>query len=699
MKNFINKFIGKKEQTNEIKLSNVQNTKSENLQNLSLKFCNTEYIITDDWLDLFTHFILLDQYNKMPLKSWYSETKEFIDKIGEEEFNEIGSKWINDCIEKSKENQRRYSNMGVVAANEQIQKDLGFNDGKIPEWVRKVYGDEIIKEGFFKMKTFAYLNNFQNYFYQSLGGRILRGFIHSTIITQNPNFLELVDLVALTNPNTSQDPIHVYSQLSEEISIPRLTNLKAKAKNKNIIKRINNAITIVGKNTGKTKAETEESIIPDYGIDSDSKLVVTIDDLDCVFHILNTKEQETYYQLIDGKRQKSIPKKLKDNHSEEIKEFNKKVKEIKTSLSSHKKRIEEFYLINRVIPYSSFKENYIENNLINILARNLIWNFKGENINLNLIFSDKGFTDFDGKKYSKELTGTKVSLWHPIGFESDYILKWRNYILSNEILQPFKQAFREIYIITDAELNTETYSNRYASHILNKDHVSALCKVRGWSPSGIINYGKVSYIIPESDYKVEYWVSDVDLGEYSRTYGSAHISTDQVRFYRKKDQIPLFEVPAIIFTEVMRDIDLFVGVTSIGNDPEWHDRGNNGTMNYWSSYSNAELTERSKTRVEILKNIIPKMKIAERCEFFGKFLKVNGTIRNYKIHMGSGNILMEPDDQYLCIVPDRSAKKINKVFIPFEGDNMLSIILSKALLLADDSKINDSTILRQINSK
>ena len=30
-------------------------------------------------------------------------------------------------------------------------------------------------------------------------------------------------------------------------------------------------------------------------------------------------------------------------------------------------------------------------------------------------------------------------------------------------------------------------------------------------------------------------------------------------------------VPKLVFSEVMRDVDLFVGVTSIGNNPEWED--------------------------------------------------------------------------------------------------------------------------------
>jgi hypothetical protein len=57
---------------------------------------------------------------------------------------------------------------------------------------------------------------------------------------------------------------------------------------------------------------------------------------------------------------------------------------------------------------------------------------------------------------------------------------------------------------------------------------------------------------------------------------------------------------------------------------------------------------------------------------------------------------MEPNDQYLCIVRDASSAKSEDVFLPFEGDATLAIILSKAFLLAADTKITDETITRQI---
>ena len=51
-----------------------------------------------------------------------------------------------------------------------------------------------------------------------------------------------------------------------------------------------------------------------------------------------------------------------------------------------------------------------------------------------------------------------------------------------------------------------------------------------------------------------------------------------------------------------------------------------------------------------------------------------------------------PNDQYLCIIPDRKTSTKNDLFLPFEGDKELSIVLSKAFLLADDENIDYSLL-------
>lgn len=57
---------------------------------------------------------------------------------------------------------------------------------------------------------------------------------------------------------------------------------------------------------------------------------------------------------------------------------------------------------------------------------------------------------------------------------------------------------------------------------------------------------------------------------------------------------------------------------------------------------------------------------------------------------------MEPGNRYLCIVQGAATKASpHSLTLPFEGDHTLSLILSKAFLLAADLKIKDQSILRQ----
>ena len=57
---------------------------------------------------------------------------------------------------------------------------------------------------------------------------------------------------------------------------------------------------------------------------------------------------------------------------------------------------------------------------------------------------------------------------------------WRHWLEGHAVTQPFKQAHREVYLLTDAERQTHTYSNRFAAHILHQHQLAALCRARGW---------------------------------------------------------------------------------------------------------------------------------------------------------------------------------------------------------------------------
>jgi len=258
----------------------------------------------------------------MPSKEWYASLEILIKNIGEKEFVETGYKWINACIEKSKQKTNEYKRLGVSAAYKEIQESITTNRST-PEWVRKVYGQDLTYGTFFELKKYAFLQNFQNYFYHSLGGRILRGFLHAAIILPDSQLLNFVDTVALSNPNNAQDAIHVYAQLPKEVAVPKLSVLQSRVKNKNVLSRIKKAFTAIAKKEGLSKAEIEESVIPDFGLNEHGQFIETIDDYQAIFTIQNLKTSKIHYVTKDAKEQKTLPKALKDNFSTEVKAFKK----------------------------------------------------------------------------------------------------------------------------------------------------------------------------------------------------------------------------------------------------------------------------------------------------------------------------------------------------------------------------------------
>ncbi|MEM7104489.1 MAG: DUF4132 domain-containing protein [Bacteroidota bacterium] len=394
---------------------------------------------------------------------------------------------------------------------------------------------------------------------------------------------------------------------------------------------------------------------------------------------------------------KTQPSAVKKAFPDDLIKWKDKVKKDRRYLSNRRKEIDRYYIKKQLWTYPEFDKKLLSHPLTSCLTRKLIWQIRGEGGRVNVFRVEDRWIDINGQPVSWINNKSEVRLWHPVYSDKTEVVTWRGFMEKHEIIQPIKQAFREVYILTDAERRTHIYSNRMAAHILKQKQFQALTRARGWKSSTMaydVEFGAATLDLKIWGLKAAYWISRADDDEEQGF--ARYIATDQIRFDKNSNPVALELIPAVVFSEVLRDADLFVGVASVGNDPTWQDTGPEGHRDYWTEYSFGELSENAETRKAALEKIIPKLKIANQCQLEGRFLRVDGGLRTYKIHLGSGNILMEPNDQYLCIVPDNNQKSDNHLFLPFEGDRTLSVILSKAFMLADDVSIEDKTILSQI---
>lgn len=522
--------------------------------------------------------------------------------------------------------------------------------------------------------------------------------------------------------------VYALGAMSDINAVGQLAFLKARVKFGTARKEIEKAFDRAAQRSGLPREEIEEMAVPAYGMDEVGLRREQLGDYTADLRVNGSTADLTVLKS-DGKPLKSVPATVRKDHSEDLKELKTAVKDIDRMLVAQRDRIDQLFLLQKSWEYSKWRERYLDHPLVGTIARRLIWSVaKGKSFN-DVAFLDGRLVDRTNKPIGDLKSDCTVTLWHPIGRPIDEIVAWRELLEKHEVRQPFKQAHREIYLLTDAERSTGTYSNRFAAHILRQHQFNALCGARSWKNKLRLlvddTYPPATKALAAWGLRAEFWIEGIgdDFGQDTNDAGVYHrISTDQVRFYplaaaqrtahaggggyhvdirgTADTPLALTEVPPLVFSEIMRDVDLFVGVASVGNDPTWADGGPAGHFRqYWQEFSFGELSNTAQTRKQVLERLIPRLGIAAQCSFEDRFLQVRGALRTYKIHLGSANILMSPNDQYLCIVPgQKDATTGGKLFLPFEGDRTLSIILSKALLLADDAKIKDPTITRQIKS-
>jgi hypothetical protein len=486
--------------------------------------------------------------------------------------------------------------------------------------------------------------------------------------------------------------------------VAALARVRSKIRQSNTQELIARYIDKASRELGVSPDEIEDMAVPDCGLqagrseDSFGDYTATL--------LLADGKAEVHWEKA-GKPLKTVPAALKATHADELKELKNAQTQAQQTYTALRDRLDRSFVNERRIPWPWFEQYYIRHGLMSELALKLIWRLhRPDGSFQDALWQQAGWQDAHGQPVPAPTADAQLQLWHPVLSSTAEILAWRTLLEKAELRQPLKQAFREVYLLTPPEERTRTYSNRMAAHILKQHQFNSLAKLRGWKYSLLGAYDKgydseaATLALPVHGLQAEFWVSEVNAdGAWNDTGIYNYVSTDQVRFVRNGEPVPLPEIPPLAFSEVMRDVDLFVGVASVGNDPMWGDNGGLAQYrNYWESYSFGELGEVAKNRKLALERLVPRLKIGKVSQLTDKFLVVKGKVRTYKIHLGSGNILMEPNDQYLCIVPDRSAKAVGApdVFLPFEGDAVLSIILSKALLLMDDDRITDETILRQI---
>ncbi|MEM7557793.1 MAG: DUF5724 domain-containing protein [Planctomycetota bacterium] len=365
------------------------------------------------------------------------------------------------------------------------------------------------------------------------------------------------------------------------------------------------------------------------------------------------------------KRLKNIPAATRKKHKD-ILELNERAKELRKSASRIKQSLESAMCRGDSFSASEL-QGLCNHALIAPQLQKLV--LVGEGI---VGYPDKGgkaLRSFDGKlEPIKKSETLRIAHAHDLLATKKWA-KWQAECFQAERIQPFKQVFRELYVVTSQEKKDGDASSRFAGQQIGPRQAMALWGSRGWTTRDEV-------------FKTFHHASIVAEVNFQWDYGTAAevegLTLDTVSF-RKSDEykaLKLSKVPAYIFSEVMRDVDLVVSVAHRGEvDPE-------------ASASTVEM------RANLISETCKLLQI-KNVKIKKSHVLIDGEYSEYSLHLGSGNVQRLPGGA-LAILPVHAQHR-GRLFLPFADDDPRTAeIISKTLLLARDGEIQDPSILDQL---
>ncbi len=372
----------------------------------------------------------------------------------------------------------------------------------------------------------------------------------------------------------------------------------------------------------------------------------------------------------DGKALKSVPARLKKNEQAvKMQELNKALKD---QYSRTKQMLEQAMEDRTAFEVWELLELY-QNPVAAPILKPLI--VLPEHADQTKPFcmgflTEDGILDYQGK-LTKVQSDDTLLIAHPFDlYREGHWSEYQKLLFEKQLKQPFKQVFRELYVKLPEELE-KGESMLFSGNQIQPQKTVGVLRGRRWVADYDDGLQKIYYKenIVARIYAMADWFSPGDIEAPTLEW---------VVFLDRKTgkTMKMKEIPDIIYSEVMRDVDLAVSVAHAGGvDPE-------------ASHSTVEM-RRAIVECNLALFGIRNVKVE------GNFAVIKGKLGEYTVHLGSG-VVHQMGNAMLFVVPVHSQHR-GRMFLPFvDDDPKTAEIMSKILLFAEDTKIKDPGILNQI---
>lgn len=554
---------------------------------------------------------------------------------------------------------------------------------------------------------------------------LLRGMIWLSILVSDETLSAIIGELAMACykklpnfgprcPKLGNACIYALGQMKELSSVGQLWRLEQRIPYASAQRMITQAIEGAAERHELSVEDMEELSVPTFGLDMQGKMTRELGDWRFELSLDDAQQVSTQWvrELVNGQAQlfsllggeqevrQNVPRKVRSEHAEELDELTASARELEKIIHVQRDRIEGFYTQPRDWSIQPWLARYIEHPVVSRHARRLIWTIEEPGqpreqviwhedrlVNVSDEVIDPLFLD----------PQTRVELWHPLDSTLSEVEAWRAWLFAHRVTQPFKQAHREVYEPSGNGTALDAcFIQEVPARVLKQHQFAALCKQKSWSCKlqGTWEVGPM----PRREFASfgtsamfgVHALSDKALTTRAGAY--VYVMGNHVRFIDDEERaLSLASIDPVLFSEVMRDVELFVHVAGITEEQldevlleALEVRG------VEISRRDEHMSGAARIRREVLSRLLPEYGWGDRCELDGVLLKVRGQDQDFTVHLGTGIVRDEQRrvfdvDEYRAKVSASSAAVLSP-WLPFEGDGMLLTLLQRAWLLATGSR-------------
>jgi len=251
-------------------------------------------------------------------------------------------------------------------------------------------------------------------------------------------------------------------------------------------------------------------------------------------------------------------------------------------------------------------------------------------------------------------------------------------VIGDRIPQPFKQVFREVYLVAEAE-RAASGCLRFAGHPLVARRAFALLRTRGYSPR------RGDAVKEWTSHHLRAHLQWAEPGEdagrlLAQTHTAESVTSGPVWFESNAGEcVPLAEVPPVVFSEALRDADLLVARAAAGE----------------LGFTSEETRRLRATLARYLARALNLTTIYVGSDDL--HVIVEGRRATYRVHLGSGSVLLENTRRHLDLrsLPTEQLGDL----VAESMDSLTTRILGIIGALSRDDEIVDPGFLDQLPSR